>query len=370
MKNIIIILSLLQLLFLGACSGNSVNTTKNTESDIIQNTDESKIIDVEKGQIILLGNENNFNEISCETSLLGGSKISFYSGKKKKVFRLKEKYDFNEYNHCNIALWDSKHKKFVMSQMKQFDVYINIEQRLMRHPEIKGCALQLPDGELLTIMSFKENHGLIQRTIPMMEASPIYDDLIEGHDKNRGNGKTCLVHVHYQDLKASQWFVLPVYHTVKKNQHSLYSSCVGGHIDLLKKKEKRVILPCTGIPEITCEPAKDGYSRICVKGADDGKDKEFVIKGRYDYTKQMVYDGTNEIFTDQVAGAAFLSEEGEYLILLQLPEDAASVKKIHTKHIIDSPEPEYRKYDCEIRINVILDNRRGRYYEIPIYLPQ
>lgn len=366
MKNIIIILSFLQLLILGACSSKSINSDEKTE---VEATNENDAIDIDNGQVILLGNERNFDEINSENKMFGGCKIAFYSGDKKKVFHLREKYDFDEYRLSRIALWSAKYKEFVLTQMNRFDVYNNIGRKLTINPEFKGIALKLSNGELLVLLSARENSGLIKRTIVTAEASPMFDAVIEGNEEQK---ETCLVQIYFQDARMAQWYILPVYHPTQKVTPKKHKSLPTTPINVtsLEKKDKVMLFPCSGKPEITCEPIKGGYSRILIKGAENGEDKEITIKGKYNYNQQPVYHSEIKAFTDKATGVAFLTEEGEYLILMQLPEDAASVKKIRTKYFIEYPEPKDRKYDCAICITVMFDNRHAEYYDLPVYLPQ
>lgn len=359
MKNILIISSFLLFLFLGACSENSRNTE----------TENCEVINIDSCNVILLGNEYNFDEIKCENLMLGGCKITFYNGEKKKVLHLREKYDFDEYRLSRIALWLEKYKEFSPFQMTRFNVYNNIERRLTINPEIKGIALELSNGRLIVLMSFKENSGLIKRTIAQVTPSPIFNQIIEGNEEQK---ETCSVKVYYPDARTTQWFILPIYHpthTVNPKDQTL-SPNIYKPQDI--KKDEVKLFPCPGKSEITCETIDGGRSRICIKDTQNGTKEEIIINGKYNYTPQQVHK-SRKGFTNEIVGGAFLSEDGKFYLLLQIPEDTATAKKIRTSSIIEYISPEYQKYNCYVRARVSLENRRGggyELYELPVYLPQ
>lgn len=359
MKNILIISSFLLLLFLGACSSNRGNTE----------AEDGEVINIDSCNVILLGNEYNFDEVKCENLLLGGCKITFYSGEKKKVLHLREEYDFDEYRLSRIALWSEKYKEFSLYQMNRYDVYNNIRNKLTINPNIKGIALKLSNDRLIVLMSFKENSGLIKRTIADVTPSPMFNDVIEGNEKQK---EACTVQIYYLDAIMAEWFTLPIYHPTHKvspeDQTPAPIIYRPRDIRLLEKKDEVILCPCSGKPEITCEAIDRGKSRICIKGADSEKDKEIIIKGRYNYTPQQVHK-FKKGFTNEVAGGAFLSEDGKFYLLLQIPEDAATVKKIRTSSKIQYISPEEQKYNCYIRAMVSFENR-SELCELPVYLPQ
>ncbi len=368
MKTFSIILSFLLVLALGACSGNSQSNSSETPATE-EATSGADVIDINRDKAIVLGSTSEFDNVKAENIFLGGSKITFYSGDKQEIFRLREKYDFDEYRLSRLARWEEKYREFVPTQMNRFDVYSNIERKLIYNPYIKGIALQLSNGAVLVLMSFKENPGVIKRTIIDTGPSAIFNDIIEGNEDKK---ETCQVEIYFKDYRTTCWYVLPVYHPTKTVAPEKQKKSADYQDDELPPiTDEAIVLPSSGKPEIRCESLKDENSRIIVKGGgENGSDKEFIVKGKFDYNPQKVHYSNTDNFTDEAAGAAFLDLNGKMLLLLQLPEDAASVKKIRTKYTVEAPKTQYLKYDCPIRARIVLDNRRGSFYEVPVYLPQ